>query len=113
MKKIIAATILIMAFSLARSQVLSKFPNETYIDNEGLYKGVSVALDGLPIKPSRTVSFNTNEGSYMNLDLSPDGKTLIFDLLADIYILPVTGGKAKQITQGMAIHFKPVWSPDG
>jgi hypothetical protein len=38
----------------------------------------------LPIKPARTISFKTDEGSYMNIDVSPDGDTLVIDLLGDI-----------------------------
>ncbi len=67
----------------------------------------------LPIKPARTVSFTTDEGSFMNVDLSPDGKTLVFDLLGDLYTLPAHGGVAKQLTRGVAINKRPAWSPDG
>jgi Tol biopolymer transport system component len=67
----------------------------------------------LPIQPTRTVSFTTDEGSYMNVDISPDGKTLVFDLLGDLYTLPVNGGEAKQITGGISIKVRPFWSPDG
>ncbi len=45
----------------------------------------------------KTVSFSTNEGTWMNLDVSPDGKEIAFDLLGDIYILPMQGGEAKRI----------------
>src|SRR5579862_1339561 len=67
----------------------------------------------LPIKPARTISFSTDEGSYMNVDVSPDGRTLLFDLLGDLYSLPITGGVAKQLTRGIALHLRPVWSHDG
>src|SRR5687767_3843932 len=46
----------------------------------------------LPIQSSRTVPITTDEGSYMNIDVSPDGKTLLFDLLGEIFELPSTGG---------------------
>lgn len=68
---------------------------------------------GLPIKPVRTISFTTNEGSYMNVDVSPDGKTLAFDLLGDLYTMPSTGGEAKQLTRGIALHLRPLWSSNG
>jgi Tol biopolymer transport system component len=68
---------------------------------------------GLPIKPTRTISFTTDEGSYMDVDISPDGKTIVVDLLGDLYTVPVTGGNATQLTRGMALHIRPVWSPDG
>ena len=67
----------------------------------------------LPIKPERTISFNTDEGSYMSVDVSPDGKTLVFDLLGDLYSIPITGGKAFQLTEGVALNLRPIWSPDG
>ena len=38
----------------------------------------------LPIKTTRMISFSTDEGTYMNIDVSPDGKTLAFDLLGDL-----------------------------
>jgi len=71
------------------------------------------ALAQLPIKPARKISFSTDEGSYINIDISPDGKTIVFDLLGDIYTMPATGGKATQLTRGIALNLRPVWSPDG
>ncbi|MDX5321396.1 MAG: amidohydrolase family protein, partial [Bacteroidota bacterium] len=59
------------------------------------------------------VQFTVNEGTWMNLDLSPDGKTLVFDLLGDIYSLPVEGGKATLLRGGLAYEVQPRFSPDG
>ncbi|MDF2774942.1 MAG: WD40-like beta Propeller containing protein, partial [Geminicoccaceae bacterium] len=67
----------------------------------------------LPLKSSRTVRFTTDEGTWMSLDLSPDGRTLVFDLVGDIYTLPVGGGKATRITDGLPFDAQPRWSPDG
>ncbi len=67
----------------------------------------------LPIKATRTVAFSTEVGSYMNIDCSPDGKTLVFDLLGDLYTIPSSGGQASQITHGIALNLHPVFSPDG
>src|SRR6185312_3561746 len=67
----------------------------------------------LPISPARTISFSTDEGTYMDVDVAPDGRTMAFGLLGDLYEVPVTGGAAKQITRGLALHLRPVWSPDG
>lgn len=78
----------------------------------GFANGIGYA-QSLPIKPTRTIAFTTDEGSYMNVDVSPDGRTLLFDLLGDIYSVPATGGKAQQLTRGLALHLRPVWSPDG
>lgn len=67
----------------------------------------------LRIQPLRTLPFTVNEGSYMNLSVSSDGKTLVFDLLGDLYTLPVKGGQAIQLTKGIALHIQPCWMPDG
>src|SRR5579872_4451905 len=68
---------------------------------------------GLPIKPERKIEFTVDEGSWLSLSVSPDGKTIIFDLLGDLYTLPIGGGEAKRITSGMAFDSQPVFSPDG
>ncbi|MBC8052666.1 MAG: PD40 domain-containing protein [Sphingobacteriaceae bacterium] len=49
----------------------------------------------------------------MNLDVSPDGKEIIFDLLGDIYKMPVTGGKATILSGGAAFDVQPRFSPNG
>lgn len=49
----------------------------------------------------------------MDVDVSPDGKTLAFDLLGDLYTIPINGGKATQLTRGIALNVQPKWSPDG
>jgi len=66
-----------------------------------------------PPGPSREFSFQVTEGTWMNLDVSPDGKTIVFDLLGDIYSLPFAGGKALCIRRGMAWEVQPRFSPDG
>jgi len=58
-------------------------------------------------------SFSTNEGTWMNLDVSPDGKTIVFDLLGDIYSIPITGGKATSLRTGIPFEIQPRFSPDG
>src|SRR3546814_5194775 len=49
----------------------------------------------------------------MSLDISPDGKTLVFDLLGDLYTVPVAGGHATRLVGSRAWEVRPVWSPDG
>ena len=61
----------------------------------------------------RFASINVTEGTWVSLDVSPDGSTIVFDLLGDIYSLPIEGGKATAITQGMAWDIQPRFSPDG
>jgi Tol biopolymer transport system component/imidazolonepropionase-like amidohydrolase len=66
-----------------------------------------------PGGPSKEVAFTTNEGTWMNVDISPDGKDLVFDLLGDIYVMPATGGEARTLRQGLAMEVQPRFSPDG
>ena len=68
---------------------------------------------GLPIKPVRTLSFTTDEGTWISLDVSPDGQRIVFDLLGDLYTIPIGGGKATRLTSGMQWDCMPRWSPDG
>src|SRR6266446_6605238 len=68
---------------------------------------------GLPLKSDRKVSFTTDEGTWLSLDVSPDGKTIAFELLGDIYTIPIGGGPAKLISGGMAFDSQPKFSPDG
>ena len=61
----------------------------------------------------RQINIDTDEGSWMNLDVSPDGKTIAFDLLGDIYTIPVTGGTPTRISEGLPFETQPRFSPDG
>ncbi|MGR6500367.1 amidohydrolase family protein [Shewanella sp. Koi 1] len=63
--------------------------------------------------PLEKVTIDVTEGTWMNISVSPDGKNLVFDLLGDIYQIPVTGGEAKPLAQGIAWQMQPVYSPDG
>lgn len=67
----------------------------------------------LPLEAARRVPIKTNEGTWMSLDVSPDGKTIAFDFLGDIFTMPITGGKPTQFTSGMAFDSHPKFSPDG
>lgn len=68
---------------------------------------------GLPIKAERTISISTNESSYLDVDISPDGSTILFTCLGELFSLPAKGGVATQLTRGLAINRCPIWSPDG
>ncbi|MBL4803172.1 MAG: PD40 domain-containing protein, partial [Emcibacter sp.] len=67
----------------------------------------------LPLEPTRAVTFESDEGTWMSLDISPDGKAIIFDMLGDLYALDSAGGQARPLTSGMAFDTQPVFSPDG
>jgi Tol biopolymer transport system component len=75
--------------------------------------GARAGLRELPLRPTQPLRFTTDEGTWLSLDLSPDGKTIVFDLLGDIYTLGIDGGKATRITSGQAFDAQPKWSPDG
>jgi imidazolonepropionase-like amidohydrolase/Tol biopolymer transport system component len=63
--------------------------------------------------PTSTIRFDTTEGTWVNLDVSPDASTIVFDLLGDLYTIPVAGGEATRITSGAAFDMQPRFSPDG
>lgn len=67
----------------------------------------------LPLITTRTLEFTTDEGTWISLDLSPDGETIVFELLGDLYTLPVAGGQASRITSGQGYDMQPRYSPDG
>ncbi len=67
----------------------------------------------LPLEVARRVPIKTTEGTWMSLDVSPDGKTIAFDFLGDIFTMPITGGKPVQFTSGLAFDSHPKFSPDG
>jgi Tol biopolymer transport system component/imidazolonepropionase-like amidohydrolase len=86
----------------------------------------------------RLIDISTREGTWMSLDVSPDGSQMVFDLLGDLYIMPVSGGEARRLTtlpkkqadnaiprpaavvamdgpmvQGQPFDVQPRFSPDG
>jgi len=79
---------------------------------------------GAPAKPAkwdvnappgavvRQAPINVDEGTWMNLDVTPDGKMLAFDLLGDIYTMPISGGTPTRIAEGLAYETQPRFSPD-
>lgn len=67
----------------------------------------------LPLAAARKGTFTATKGTWLSLDVSPDGQTVVFDLLGDLYTLPIAGGKATRITDGMAFDAQPRFSPDG
>ncbi|UII20902.1 amidohydrolase family protein [Fulvivirga ligni] len=61
----------------------------------------------------KEMELSTTEGTWMNLDVSPDGSQITFDLLGDIYIMPAAGGKATALRSGLPFEVQPRFSPDG
>ena len=76
-------------------------------------KNKKTSKKGLPLKAERKIRINSDEGTWISLDVSPDGKNIAFDMLGDLYIMPISGGKAKRISSGMAFDSHPKFSPDG
>lgn len=62
---------------------------------------------------TKNFTLNTDEGTWMNVDVSPDGQEIAFDLLGDIYTMPIAGGQAKLISGGIAYDVQPRFSPNG
>lgn len=71
------------------------------------------SFKNLPLKASRKLNIKTKEATWTSVDISPDGKTIIFDMLGDLYTMPSSGGKATQLTKGLAFESHPRFSPDG
>jgi Tol biopolymer transport system component/imidazolonepropionase-like amidohydrolase len=102
------ATALLAVFAAVPSGLTAQEPADSTKDEEK-----DPMQEGLPLKPTRTLEFTTNTGSWLSVDVSPDGETLVFDLLGDIYTMPAAGGEATPLTQGMAVDAQPRFSPDG
>ena len=68
----------------------------------------------LPSKETFEQAIDTKEGTWVNLDVSPNGKEIVFDLLGDLYVMPIEGSKApRKLTSGVAWDMQPRFSPDG
>lgn len=67
----------------------------------------------LDITPDRTVAINSNEGTWMSLDVHPNGEKVIFDYMGNLFEMPIEGGDANQLTRGMGFDSQPVYSPNG
>ena len=66
-----------------------------------------------PGMTTRMVPIAVDEGSWMNIDVAPDGRTIAFDLLGDIYTMSIEGGTPTRIAEGLAYEHQPRFSPDG
>jgi Tol biopolymer transport system component/imidazolonepropionase-like amidohydrolase len=67
----------------------------------------------LVLKTSETLEFTTDEVTWPSVDVSADGRTLLFDVLGDLYTLPIDGGTATRIVGGLSFESQPAFSPDG
>ena len=69
--------------------------------------------EGLVLKTAETITFSTDEVTWPSIDVSPDGRTILFDVLGDLYTLPIEGGQARRIMGGLSFEGQPVYAPDG
>ena len=85
-------------------------------DSEATTDSTETKIDekaDLPLIPERFLEYTAEEGSWISVDVSPDGQQIVFDLLGDLWTMPITGGKADTLTSGMAFDSQPRFSPDG
>ena len=73
----------------------------------------ATARPDLSLVSTRSFNLDTDEGTWISLDVSTDGRSIVFDLLGDLYTLPIAGGTATQLTKGMMYDAQPRFSPDG
>ena len=109
---LVSRTLAIGSLLLAASSIGALTPAATAQPTGAATRDTSKKKD-LPLAAARKVAFTTDKASWISLDVSPDGRTIVFDLLGDLYTLPITGGKATRLTSGMAYDAQPRFSPDG
>src|SRR5437899_1317898 len=63
--------------------------------------------------PASDVEFETDEGTWISVDVSPDANKVVFDLLGDIYLMPISGGSATLLAGGPAYESQPRFNPKG
>ena len=66
-----------------------------------------------PGMKTHNVRIAVDNGTWMNVDVSHDGRTIAFDMLGDIYTMPIAGGTPTRIAEGLAYEQQPRFSPDG
>ncbi|WP_286264855.1 amidohydrolase family protein [Thalassotalea atypica] len=96
----ISALSLALSLSLSASVFAEKAKEEQWSVND-------------PQGQFKTASIDVTQGTWMNVDISPDGRTVVFDLLGDLYTMPITGGEAKPLMTDIAWQMQPRFSPDG
>ena len=66
-----------------------------------------------PPGPTKDVTIDTTTGTWMSVDVSPDGREIVFDLLGDLYVMPIAGGEARALSTGVGWDMQPKYSPNG
>ncbi|WP_339625757.1 hypothetical protein [uncultured Winogradskyella sp.] len=78
--------------------LLLSLSKSTAQNSENVIDTLKKATKELPLEPTRKINFTTDKGTWISVDVSPDGKTIMFDLMGDLYTIPINGGKATRIT---------------
>ncbi len=104
------ATLLILSVCITSGNLMAQDPAPADTTKK---EETSKKKEGLPLEAGRTFEFNLTEGSWISLDVSPDGETVVFDFLGDLYSMPISGGEATRLTSGMQFDSQPRFSPDG
>ena len=102
---LLLALLAFLAITVLPTRALAQTPNST--------EDAAGAADPLSLQPTRTVRFDTAAASWLSFDLSPNGETFVLEVLGDLYLLPVAGGRATPLTEGQAFDSQPKFSPDG
>ncbi len=82
----------------------------THVSGPGAATETGAAL---PLAPADRLELDLSEGTWMSLDVAPDGRSLLFDILGNIFSLEISGGDASPVLTGMPFEAQPVYSPDG
>jgi Tol biopolymer transport system component len=101
---------LLLGYSISGAATPGALPPQ---DTAKQTKTAKQSNEGLSLKPTRKLEYTTNEGTWLSLDVSPDGRSIVFDLVGHIYTLGIGGGDAKPITSGLSFDSQPKFSPDG
>ena len=74
----------------------------------------SLAFAGSFGQPTPThLDYTVSEGTWISLDVSPNGKQIVFELVGDLYVIPIEGGEARRLAAGRAFQSQPRYSPNG
>lgn len=88
-------------------------PLEAQAAPQAAPRAATPAARPLPLEATRRFPLDTREGTWLSVDVSPDGQSIVFDMLGDLYLMPFAGGDATQLTSGLAFDTQPRFSPDG
>ncbi|HEV8375700.1 MAG TPA: hypothetical protein VGR38_05635, partial [Candidatus Polarisedimenticolia bacterium] len=111
-REVLTASIVLLSFGFVPVLARMEAAGEPAGAAAGKKKPAKMDVNAVPENP-RKVEFTTSEGTWISVDVSPDGAWVLFDLLGDLYRVPMAGGKAVRITSGPAYDYAPRYSPDG